>query len=145
MRRLVKYPMAVAAVAAALFVSSPAMAAPTLPHDILGSGSDTTYFMMAQHLDVLYNTSVGCRVIAGTGENQPLDNECLSDIGTTITTENYAHDRVSEAAPLGSSNGILQLCSQGQNGVANIDFARSSRAPKNPDSCTGLRFVGYAR
>jgi ABC-type phosphate transport system substrate-binding protein len=52
---------------------------------------------------------------------------------------------VSEAAPLGSSVGILQLCSQGQSGVANIDFARSSRAPKNPDSCTGLHFVGYAR
>jgi ABC-type phosphate transport system substrate-binding protein len=62
-----------------------------------------------------------------------------------VLTENYAHDRVSEANPLGSSVGILALCSQGQNGVANIDFARSSRAPKNPDSCTGLHFVGYAR
>jgi ABC-type phosphate transport system substrate-binding protein len=128
-----------------MFVASPSFAATTFPHDILGSGSDTTYYMMAQHLDVLYNTSVGCRVIAFSGDNQPLDNECLSDQSTTVLTENYAHDRVSEAAPLGSSVGILQLCSQGQSGVANIDFARSSRAPKNPDSCTGLHFVGYAR
>ncbi len=145
MRRSIRYSTAVAVVAAAMFVASPAMAAPILPHDILGSGSDTTYFMLAQHLDLLYNVSTGCRVIALPGDQQPLDNECLSDTGVEVHTENYAHDRVSEANPLGSSVGILQLCSQGQSGVANIDFARSSRAPKNPDSCTGLHFVGYAR
>jgi ABC-type phosphate transport system substrate-binding protein len=145
MRRLIKFPLAVAAIAAALFVASPAFAVNPSPHDILGSGSDTTYFMMSSHLDVLYNSSTGCRVIALTGDTQPLDNGCLDDTGTQVHTENYAHDRVSEAAPLGSSVGILQLCSQGQTGVAHIDFARSSRAPRNPDSCTGLHFVAYAR
>ena len=125
-----------------MFVANPAFAANPVPHDILGSGSDTTYFMLAQHLDLLYNVSTGCRVIALPGDTQPLDNECLSDTGVEVHTENYAHDRVSEANPLGSSVGILQLCGQGQSGVAHIDFARSSRAPKNPDSCTGLHFVG---
>ena len=107
-----------------------------LGHDVLHAGPASGRAL--QH-------SIGCRVIALPGDTQPLDNECLSDTGVEVHTENYAHDRVSEAAPLGSSVGILQLCSQGQSGVAHIDFARSSRAPKNPDSCTGLHFVGYAR
>jgi ABC-type phosphate transport system substrate-binding protein len=144
MRRL-RFPLAVLTVAVAMLVASPAFAANPTPHDILGSGSDTTYYMMGNHLDTLYNTSAGCRVIALPGDQQPLDNGCLDDTGVEVHTENYAHDRVSEAAPLGSSVGILQLCNQGLSGVANIDFARSSRAPKNPDSCTGLHFVAYAR
>jgi ABC-type phosphate transport system substrate-binding protein len=145
MRRLIKFPLAVAAIAMAMFIGSPAYAAPLTPHDILGSGSDTTYFMMGQHLDVLYNTSAGCRVIALPGDTQPLSNECLADTGVEVHSENYAHDRVGEAAPLGSSVGINQLCQQGLSGVAHIDFARSSRAPRSPDSCTGMHFVAYAR
>jgi len=60
------------------------------------------------------------------------------------TTENYAHDSPRQAYFLGSSNGISQLCKQGQPGVASIDFARSSRALKNTD-CAGLKFVAYAK
>jgi ABC-type phosphate transport system substrate-binding protein len=59
-------------------------------------------------------------------------------------TENYEHDQLSEAYYLGSSNGIAQLCQKGVAGVANISFARSSRAPKASD-CKGLEFVAYAR
>lgn len=59
-------------------------------------------------------------------------------------TENYAHDQPTEAYFLGSSNGIKQLCNQGQLNVSHIDFARSSRGPKSTD-CVGLRFVAYAR
>jgi ABC-type phosphate transport system substrate-binding protein len=84
-------------------------------------------------------------VIALPGDTQPLSNECLADTGAEVHTENYAHDRVSEANPLGSSVGINQLCQQGLSGVAHIDFARSSRAPRSPDSCTGMHFVAYAR
>jgi ABC-type phosphate transport system substrate-binding protein len=108
---------------------------------VLGSGSDTTWKMM-DSLDRLYNESAGCAV---TGNPQPLDLSCvLPDPTGTITTENYAHDRISEAYPLGSSNGINQLCEQGLQGVAKINFARSSRAPGSSD-CTGLRFVAFAR
>ena len=60
------------------------------------------------------------------------------------TTENYEHDQPREAYFLGSSNGIKQLCNQGQPGVAHIDFARSSRGVKTGD-CAGLRFVAYAK
>lgn len=60
------------------------------------------------------------------------------------TTENYEHDSPREAFFLGSSNGIKQLCNQGQPGVAHIDFARSSRALKNTD-CAGLHSVAYAK
>lgn len=113
--------------------------------DILGSGSDTTQFMMAA-LDQLYLFSPGCAQIpTPSGPTPWLDFSCQSpDPAGTITTENYAHDQVHEAYFLGSSNGIKQLCNQGQLGVAHIDFARSSRASKTTD-CTGLHFVAYAR
>ena len=108
---------------------------------MLGSGSATTYELM-DGLDRAYNESAGCSVLATP---QPLDFSCvLPDPVGTIKTENYAHDRISEAYPLGSSNGVNQLCQQGLAGVAKIQFARSSRAPSGSD-CTGLHFVAYAR
>jgi ABC-type phosphate transport system substrate-binding protein len=112
---------------------------------VLGSGSDTTQFMMAA-LDQLYLFSPGCAQIpTPSGPTPWLDFSCQSpDPAGTITTENYAHDQVHEAYFLGSSNGIKQLCNKGQAGVAPIDFARSSRASKTSD-CTGLHFVAYAR
>jgi ABC-type phosphate transport system substrate-binding protein len=61
----------------------------------------------------------------------------------TIVTDNYRHDQVHGAFFLGSSNGINQLCQAGNPGVAAIDYARSSRAPKVTD-CSGLDFVAYA-
>jgi ABC-type phosphate transport system substrate-binding protein len=112
---------------------------------VVGSGSDTTQLMM-NGIDRLYQFSPGCDQLAPTGTTQWLDFSCLSPDPTgTITTENYEHDRVSQAYFLGSSVGINQLCGQGQAGVAHIDYARSSRAPKTPDSCTGMHFVAYAR
>jgi ABC-type phosphate transport system substrate-binding protein len=115
---------------------------------ILGSGSDTTQFMM-DSLDRLYLFSPGCAQIpTPSGPTAWLDFSCQSpDPSGTVTTENYAHDQTHEAYFLGSSNGISQLCNQGGTiagaPVAHIDFARSSRASKISD-CSGLDFVAYA-
>ncbi|MBV8528591.1 MAG: substrate-binding domain-containing protein [Candidatus Dormibacteraeota bacterium] len=63
-----------------------------------------------------------------------------------IVTDDYTHDQVHGAFFLGSSNGIAQLCGQGTAGVANIDYARSSRAIKSTgEACHDLKFVAYAR
>jgi phosphate transport system substrate-binding protein len=112
---------------------------------VLGSGSDTTQFMMHQ-LDGLYLFSPGCAQIpTPSGPAAWLDFSCQSpDPAGTVATENYAHDQVHEAYFLGSGNGIKQLCQQGLAGVSPIDFARSSRVPGTSD-CTGLNFVAYAR
>jgi hypothetical protein len=108
---------------------------------ILGSGSDTTMFMM-QALDGLYLFSPGCQQL---GSPQWYDFSCLDpDPPGTILTENYSHDQVHEAFYLGSQSGKNQLCQQGQSGVADIEFARSSSGPGQSD-CTGLKFVAYAR
>jgi hypothetical protein len=99
---------------------------------------------MMNAIDSLYLFSPGCQQL-NIGGTQWLDFSCLApDPPGTITTENYAHDQVHEAYFLGSGNGIKQLCSQGQTGVAHVDFARSSRGPSGSD-CTGLHFVAYAR
>ena len=126
-----------------LVASAAFAASATKPTAILGSGSDTTYPMMVQ-LDQLYNDSPGCETVAVAPQVQPLDFSCLPDLPNTITAENYAHDQVTEAYPLGSSNGINQLCLGKAAGAAPISFARSSRVPGGSD-CTGLNFVGYAR
>ena len=109
------------------------------PSLIYASGSDTTYTMMTQ-LATLYDQSNGCLVIASP---QPKD---LSCVGAPITTddENYYHDVVSNAYPIGSGGGIGDLCSHGLSNVFNADFARSSRVSISSD-CTGLHFVAYAR
>jgi PBP superfamily domain len=115
---------------------------------VLGSGSDTTQFMM-DALDRLYLFSPGCAQIpTPSGPTAWLDFSCQSPDPTgTITSENYEHDQTHEAYFLGSSNGIAQLCNQGGTvagaPVAHIDFARSSRASKTSD-CSGLDFVAYA-
>jgi len=115
-----------------------------IAQSILGSGSDTTQFMM-QALDGLYLFSPGCDQLASGTNTQWLDFSCASPDPTgTIKSENYQHDQVHEAYFLGSSNGIKQVCTQGQAGVAYVDFARSSRAPGTSD-CTKLHFVAYAR
>jgi ABC-type phosphate transport system substrate-binding protein len=109
------------------------------PSFVYASGSDTTYIMTTQLAD-LYNQSNGCLVIASP---QPKD---LSCVGAPITTndENYYHDVVTNAYPIGSGGGIGELCSHGLANVFNADFARSSRVPISSD-CTGLHFVAYAR
>ena len=122
-------------------MGGPANAATVYPTEVLGSGSDVM-FHVSSALDLLYNESPGCTTIAPTG-TQPLDFECIPQSGD-ITTENYAHDRISEAAPIGGSAGVNQLCQQTLTGVANIDYARQTSAP-NPAPCTGLHYVAYAR
>jgi ABC-type phosphate transport system substrate-binding protein len=117
-----------------------------IAESVLGSGSDTTQFMMSS-LDQLYLYSPGCQQIAqsGTSQVQNYDFSCYApDPAGTIKSENYQHDQVHQAYFLGSSSGIKQLCNQGISGFASINFARSSRAPSTSD-CTGLHFVAYAR
>lgn len=112
---------------------------------LLGSGSDTTQFMM-HSLDGLYMFSPGCQQIQlPTGSTKFFDFSCLTPDPTgTVTTENYQHDQVHEAYFLGSGNGLHQICNQGHTGNAHVDYARSSRALAASD-CTGLDFVAYAR
>jgi phosphate transport system substrate-binding protein len=113
---------------------------------VVGSGSDTTYEMLLD-LGNIYNSSFGCETIALAGHTQPLTATCAEpDTVNTITTENYDHDVVSQLFPIGSSAGLNQLCAQGNKTAKpyRINFARSSRAPRNTD-CGGLRFVAYAR
>jgi hypothetical protein len=135
----------VASGAAAINVAAATGGGGPQAQSVLGSGSDTTQFMMHQ-LDGLYLFSPGCQQIPLPGGPAAwLDFSCMSpDPAGTIPTENYAHDQVHEAYFLGSGNGIKQLCQQGTAGVAQIDFARSSRVPGTSD-CTGLHFVAYAR
>ncbi len=128
-------------VACSLAVTQSAGAATITPAAVLGSGSDVAYPVM-DALDTLYNQSPGCTIIAPTG-TQPLDFSCIPQ-STDITTEDYAHDRISEAYPIGGSAGITQLCEQGLSGVANINFVRQTSAPSS-SVCTGLHYVAYGR
>jgi len=129
------------AIALVVALSSPASAATPQSKLIVGAGSDTTYVMM-QKLDDLYNGSVGCVVI---GTPQVFNGKCAyPDTPDTVLTENYEHDRAVELYPLGSSNGILQLSNVGTTGYTTINFARSSRGPRNTD-LAGLQFIAYAR
>lgn len=134
--------LASAAIIAALV---PAGAAETEQRATLvrGSGSDTTYFLL-QKLDNAYNGSRGCFSEVLPGNTQPLDNSCVQDDREYMTTENVDHDVALSYYPLGSSNGIKQLCERGLAGVTLVDYARSSRAPKSSD-CQGLRFVAFAK
>ncbi|MBV9100026.1 MAG: substrate-binding domain-containing protein [Candidatus Dormibacteraeota bacterium] len=117
--------------------------------DLVGSGSDTTQFMM-HAIDGIYLFSPGCQQLKFTNSQnqsiQPEDFSCQSpDPAGTITTENYAHDQVHEAYFLGSGGGIQQLCQVGGTPpYAPIAWARSSRVPSSSD-CSGLDFVAYAR
>lgn len=131
--------MAVALVA----IGAPAGAVGEIGVTVEHGGSDTTYDMMAA-LDLLYNVSPGCNLLAQPQGN--LDDSCKADLPSTITTENYRHDRIVGRAPLGSSNGISQLC--GVAGATPVDFARSSRTARTApaaEPCAGTRFVAYAR
>ncbi len=110
---------------------------------IRGSGSDTTYFLL-QDMDAHYNASKGCFSEVLPGNTQPLDNSCVVDDRSYPTKANVDHDVALSYFPLGSSNGIAQLCQRGLAGVTLIDYARASRGPKSSD-CAGLRFVAFAK
>src|ERR1700694_3613735 len=121
-RFLVRLGLVAAAGAVAMSSAVPAAAGTgvgggPIASSVLGSGSDTTQFMMSD-LDKLYLFSPGCDQLAIPPAAQQLDFSCSAPDPTgTITTENYAHDQVHEAYFLGSSNGIKQLCAQGQANV----------------------------
>lgn len=129
------------AIAAPALAGGPAYAATVFPTPVLGSGSDVM-FHVSSALDLLYNESPGCTTIAPSGP-QPLDLECIPQ-PDDVTTENYAHDQISEAAPIGGGAGVSQICQHGLSGVANVDYARQTSAP-NPAPCTGLHYVAFAR
>ena len=135
--------LAALCVAVAVFgpvaLAGSAGAATITPVSVLGSGSDVTFHVMTR-LDLLYDESPGCTTIAPPG-TQPLDFSCIPQTGD-ITSENYDHNQVHEAFPIGGSSGEQQLCSQGLAGVANISFARQTSVS---DKCTGLHYVAYAR
>lgn len=134
----------------------PAGATVTPPQNslIVGSGSSTTYNMM-QALDTIFNQSPGCQVAVTTiGATQPLNFSC---VGGQYTVDgnpvdiNPFNDAAVEEPPIGSSNGIAELQDSGANGAAasvgvsqDINFARSSRAPKSSDSASD-NFVAYAK
>ena len=143
-RRRFRWPILVGLVlglAVPALTGGPANADTVYPTPVLGSGSDVM-FHVSSALDLLYNESPGCTTIAPSG-TQPLDLGCIPQPGD-IQTEDYAHDRISEAAPIGGGAGVNQLCQQGLAGVANIDYARQTSAP-NPAPCTGLHYVAFAR
>jgi phosphate transport system substrate-binding protein len=132
---------AIALAAAATGAVSTAFAATTTPTAVLGSGSDVM-FHVSSALDQLYNESPGCNITVASG-TQPLDFHCIPATGD-ITTEDYLHDRVSEAYPIGGGAGVKQLCAQGTAGVAKINFVRQTSAP-DATVCTGLSYLAYAR
>src|SRR5262245_5510930 len=120
-----------------------AAAQQTTSQPIIGSGSDTTMYMM-DALGDLYSQAPGCNQI---GSPQPLDGSCPS--GNPADAENFFHDTVAQLFFIGSGGGINQLCKTGLANVARIDFARSSRVPIGAaiggSDCSGLDFVGFAR
>jgi ABC-type phosphate transport system substrate-binding protein len=125
---------------ASMGFSGSAGAAGAKPLSFLGSGSDASYKPTAA-LDTLYNQSPGCRTIIQPPETvQPTDFSCLPDNPGQIHSENYAHNIVREAYPLGASVGIQQVCGN----LSGVGFARNVRAAKSTD-CTGLHFVSFAR
>src|SRR5262249_16431660 len=112
-----------------LMMSAGPASAAALPKSdlkVLGSGSDVSY-LMPSALHQLYNESPGCNLVVLPPTVQPLDFQCQANTPDTIKTEDYAHDVVSQAYPLGASNGILQVCG----GLSGVTFATSTRLPKS--------------
>ena len=133
---------AVLATAALVAMAAPAMAAAQVESlNIKAGGSDTTYYGMLK-LDALYMGSAGCEVQSGGVVKY--DGKCFPDISTTITTENYFHDTVTQYYPIGSGGGQTQLANVGNPGYDKLDFARSSSAP-GASTPAGLKFVAFAR
>ena len=122
----------------------------TMDSILIGSGSDTTYDMM-KAIDKVYAGANGCATIWYTGETQPFDGSCSSNdlaSGNGTDKTNYAwvndgHTVISQRYPVGSGNGVKELCYQGKSGVRNVNFARSSSSSST--SCSDLTYVGYAK
>jgi hypothetical protein len=142
-----KFSLTAGLVVIALFaVSSVAWAAQTTSQIVIGSGSDTTEWMV-QSLGDLYSNAPGCNQL----KNPQLLNGSCPNSGTENPADfvNYFHDSIVQRYFIGSGGGINQLCQQGLANVAPVDFARSSRVPLpasgGGSDCSGLHFVGFAR
>jgi len=150
----------------AVALAGPAGATLTPPANsfIVGSGAQVDYNVM-QQLDTLFNDAPGCQLIATGSQAQPLDFSCPSSSNPTFPpqaggspqygfTENPSNDVAISEPAIGTSGGISQLEDQGAHGTTasanvanNINYARSSRAPKTGSSGddVGLNFVEYAK
>jgi len=161
MQNAVKFSKAAKALVAGFIVagglvatSLPSSAATTPPSItdavLVGSGSDTTYDMM-KALDKVYSGANGCATIWYTGETQPFDGSCstndlASGNGTDKVTYpwvNDGHSTIMQRFPVGSGNGVKELCFQGKANVRNVNFARSSSSSST--ACSDLTYVGYAK
>jgi hypothetical protein len=125
------------------------------------AGSDTSYGVDGD-LALFYNGSQGCEVYGATygpapdlEPNAPLT--CApnaSQPSSSVVTENYDHDLITNYFPTGSTDGFRQLCRREAVSVQNIQFARSSSSPSvqapncttanGGDSGTTFRWVTYA-
>ena len=123
-----------------------------LQREIIGSGSDTTYDLM-KNIDKLYAGANGCATIWADSAQQPFDGSCdpASAASGNNTTDypwvNANHDTATERYPVGSGNGIKELCRQGLTNIHPVDFARSSSgAPTlGTEACSDLKYVAYAK
>ena len=134
--------------------SLPAAAVTTPPSTVdttlVGSGSDTTYDMM-KALDKVYAGANGCATIWYTGETQPFNGTCSTNdlaSGNGQDKINYpwvndGHTVGTQRYPVGSGNGVKELCYQGLANIRNVDYARSSSS--SATTCSNLTFVAYAK
>lgn len=146
MKRLGKLLLAASVAAAlALSVAGPTSAAPAgtgfddVNDLVTGSGSDTTYTMMAA-LTKLYNSTPGCDTDNVTGS--ATHTRCLTggQQTSTETKANWDHDVFLNLFPTGSSAGVKAL----QLGTLGVDYARSSRGPKTSGE-SDLNFFAFAK
>jgi hypothetical protein len=134
--------------------SLPAAAVTTAPSTVdttlVGSGSDTTYDMM-KALDKVYAGANGCATIWYTGETQPFNGTCsTNDLASGNGAEKISYPWVNDGHttgvqryPVGSGNGVKELCYQGLANIRNVDYARSSSS--SATTCSNLTFVAYAK
>jgi ABC-type phosphate transport system substrate-binding protein len=145
-RTLRKLALLLALVTAFLVSAGAANAQQTSAQFVIGSGSDTTWYMM-HALGDLYSQAPGCNQLFSP---QPLNGTCPNSASENpADSENYFHDTIVQRMFIGSGGGINQMCKQGLANVSAVDFARSSRVPlpasAGGSDCTGLHFVGFAR
>ena len=140
-RRYILKVAAAAGLASMMVGAQPALAAPAGYNDTVDRvrtvGSDTTYFAN-QKLANLYNSSPGCSLTESSGFTQ-----CLAATPPGPPVENYDHDEVTDAFPVGSGAGIKQVCGA-PSGTLGADIARSSR-DKSSSDCAGLTFRAFAK
>jgi len=162
LKRSMKFALAgLAAASLASGVAIPAQAAPpgwsngsVQASAIIGSGSDTTYFLMNE-LSAVYNETDGCELTPVNYPETGTQNLCrpfAQQPAGVVETENYDHDVAWQYFPQGSNAGRRQLCSQTAPrpaGVPFMTYARSSSAPgvgfACPTSGLTIRFVAFAK